>query len=109
MVLKGDEGPKLECDDMFDLKKINTTQQLKTISNQNPDYLAESDISDDDTPKPKTIKYDRFADDRLHSSGTHYIGSASEDEANNTSEDDHTDNEEITEELGNWVAINKYI
>lgn len=105
MVIKGDAGPKLECEDMFDLKKIRTKQDLKIITDQKPEYLAESDVSEDDTPKPKITKYERFGGDQLHSSGTHYIGSDSEDEANDTSEDDNSENEEAMEELGNLVFI----
>ncbi|XP_012251558.2 pre-rRNA 2'-O-ribose RNA methyltransferase FTSJ3 [Athalia rosae] len=80
MVHRGDEGPKLEGDDMFDLKEIKTHQHLNTVVDQNPDIVAESEPeSDDENFLPKKVKYDKDAG-HLDSSGLYYKSEDSEPE-----------------------------
>ncbi|XP_015605121.1 pre-rRNA processing protein FTSJ3 [Cephus cinctus] len=90
MVLKGDEGPRLESDDMFDLKKIETIEHLETVTDQLPDVLAESDVDSDDEPaKPKKVKYHKDSG-HLDSTGLYYKSHDSEAE-NSDSEESDTD------------------
>lgn len=93
MVLKGDDGPKLEGDEMFSLKQITNEKQLEKVTDQSPDILAESDNEDD---KQSKSKYQRYSKDDTHldSSGLFYKDSDSELEME--SEED----EEIGEGLG---------
>lgn len=79
MVHKGDEGPKLEGDDMFKLNQIQTYQQLEQVMDQTPDVVAESEEdSDNEEVKPKTVRYEKDAG-HLDSKGLHYKLESSED------------------------------
>lgn len=90
MIHKGDEGPKLEGDDMFNLNQIQTYQQLEQITDQTPDIVAESEQdSDDEEVKPKTVRFEKDAG-HLDSKGLYYKSEESESDA--TSDDD-TDSE----------------
>lgn len=87
MVHKGDQGPKLEGDDMFSLKEIKTHEILAQVTDQNPDVVAESDVDSDDEMKlPKKIKYEKDQG-HLDSSGRYY-----------KSGDDYSDNSEAEED-----------
>ncbi|KAK0166580.1 hypothetical protein PV327_004073 [Microctonus hyperodae] len=91
MIHKGDEGPKLESDDMFTLKQIKTHEMLSKVTDQEPDYVVESDPESDDEVekveiKPKKIHYETDKG-QLSSSGTHYKDD-SDSESNNSDEDD---------------------
>lgn len=80
MVHKGDEGPKLEGDDMFSLDQIKTHQALETVVDQTPDVAAESDVdSDDEVKLPKKLKYEKDKS-HLDSSGLYYKEENSESE-----------------------------
>lgn len=66
MVLKGDEGPKLEEEGIFTLEQIKTNEDLNAVTDQHPDLLAESDVdSDDELKKPKKMKYDKESSQHL--------------------------------------------
>ncbi|XP_051176826.1 pre-rRNA 2'-O-ribose RNA methyltransferase FTSJ3 [Leptopilina boulardi] len=88
MVLKGDEGPILEGDDMFTLKEIKTIDHLKSVSDQTPDVLAESE-DDDDEPSAmsKKIKYDK-EEGHLDSSGLYYKDESSDPDNSDADESD---------------------
>lgn len=78
MVLKGDDGPKLEGDDLFSLKTIKSKTDISKIVDQAPDTVAESDTdNEDDLPRKK---FERYSTDesRLSSSGAYYKDSDSE-------------------------------
>ncbi|XP_011499411.1 PREDICTED: pre-rRNA processing protein FTSJ3 [Ceratosolen solmsi marchali] len=77
MVIKGDQGPIMECDDMFSLKQIETIDHLKKIENQCPDLLAESDNDSDDVQTPKIVKYEKGTG-HLDSKGLYYKDDESE-------------------------------
>lgn len=77
MVQKGHSGPVIEDEGMFDIKAISNTNSLTNVVEQNPNVVAESDDSDDETPKPKYQKYDKEST-RLDSSGRYYKDSDSE-------------------------------
>lgn len=94
MVLKGDDGPKLEGDEMFSLKQIVSEKELKKVTDQSPDVLAESD-HEDETPKPKYQRYSK-EDTHLDSSGLFYKDSDSELEMESEEDGDN----EIGEGLG---------
>lgn len=81
MVHKGDEGPKLEGDDMFSLTQIKTHEQLATVTDQSPDVVAESDHDSDDESKrkPKKVTYEKDKG-HLDSSGLYYKSDDSESE-----------------------------
>lgn len=70
MVLKGDEGPRLEeGDEMFSLNLIRSGKALKKVSEQLPDAVAESEDEDDELRvKPKKMAFDRDGS-HLDSSG----------------------------------------
>lgn len=60
MIIKNHEAPGLQEEGpMFGLHLIKSKKQLKQVSEQKPEILAESDVeSDEDAlPKPKTLKY----------------------------------------------------
>lgn len=84
MVLKGDEGPVLEGDDMFTLKEIKTLDHLKTVSDQTPDVLAESE-DEEETYLPKKVRYEK-EDSHLDSSGLYYKSDDSEPENSDSDE-----------------------
>lgn len=87
MVHKGDEGPKLEGDDMFKLNQIQTYQQLEQVMDQTPDVVVESEEdSDNEEVKPKTVRYEKDAG-HLDSKDLHYKLESSED-SDVTSDDD---------------------
>ncbi|XP_046740794.1 pre-rRNA 2'-O-ribose RNA methyltransferase FTSJ3 [Diprion similis] len=88
MVHKGDEGPKLEGDDMFDLKEIKTHQQLNTVIDQTPDLVAESEPeSDDENFLPKKLRYEKDTG-HLDSSGKYYKTEDSEPEDTDAEDSD---------------------
>lgn len=87
MVLKGDEGPVLEGDDMFTLKEIKTMDHLKTISDQTPDVVAESDDDEEQAIMPKKMKYDK-EDGHLDSSGLYYKDESSDLDSSEAEESD---------------------
>nr|CAD7431371.1 unnamed protein product [Timema monikensis] len=72
MVLRGDEGPRLEGEDMFALNQVTTIEALNTVIDQVPDTVAESDPDSDDElePKRKMVPFKRDRTDHLDSSGT---------------------------------------
>ncbi|XP_014488850.1 PREDICTED: pre-rRNA processing protein FTSJ3 [Dinoponera quadriceps] len=100
MIHKGDEGPKLEGDDMFNLKQIQTYQQLEQVTDQTPDVVAESEEdSDDEEIKPKTIRYEKDAG-HLDSKGLYYKMEDSEDNDTDATSDDDADSEKSGLGLG---------
>lgn len=95
MILKNDDGPTMEGDDMFSLKQVSNKKKMKKIINQTPDILAESDDELDDRKKaPKYTKYE-IGKGHLDSSGTYYKESESELEM-----ESDEDEESIKEGLG---------
>lgn len=91
MVLKGDEGPVLEGDDMFTLKEIQTLDHLKTVTDQTPDVLAESE-DEEETILPKKVRYEKESG-HLDSSGLYYKS----DESN---PEDSDDDESVSDKSG---------
>lgn len=88
MVHKGDEGPKLEEDDMFSLNRIQTHQQLEQVTNQTPDIVAESEEdSNDEGDKPKTVRYQKDMG-HLDSKGLYYKSEDSDDNDSDVTSDD---------------------
>ncbi|KAI5637967.1 ftsJ-like methyltransferase domain-containing protein [Phthorimaea operculella] len=86
MVLKGDDGPVEEANDMFRLSDIKNAEQLAKIMDQAPDMVAEEEPSDDEFKvKAKYMKYD-VEGSKLDSSGTYYKDSDSELEMESDSE-----------------------
>ncbi|XP_076749770.1 pre-rRNA 2'-O-ribose RNA methyltransferase FTSJ3 isoform X2 [Xylocopa sonorina] len=89
MIHRGNEGPIMESDDMFTLKEIKTHQQLKNITDQNPDVVVESDVdSDTEKNKPKKVTYNKD-EGHLDSSGLYY---KIEDSESENSDDESTSN-----------------
>ncbi|XP_014213992.1 pre-rRNA processing protein FTSJ3 [Copidosoma floridanum] len=95
MVIKGDEGPREEDLDMFSLKQIKSRDQLKKVTDQSPDVLAESD-EEDDVEKPKIVRYEKDVS-HLDSSGLFYKDDESELEF---SEDESDDDKSVKSDLG---------
>lgn len=91
MIHKGDEGPKLEGDDMFSLTQIKTHEALATVTDQSPDVVVESDHDSDEERKgkPKKITYEKDKG-HLDSSGLYY---KSEDSDSEKSDDESTNSE----------------
>lgn len=91
MIHKGDEGPKLEGDDMFSLTQIKTHEALATVTDQSPDVVVESDHDSDEERKgkPKKITYEKDKG-HLDSSGLYY---KSEDSESEKSDDESTNSE----------------
>ncbi|GBP69934.1 pre-rRNA processing protein FTSJ3 [Eumeta japonica] len=89
MVLKGDDGPIMESDDMFKLSDVKNAKELERIVDQQPDTVAdESEGSDDEIKlKPKYVKYD-VDSSQLDSSGAYYKDSESELELESDSDDE---------------------
>lgn len=90
MVLRGDEGPKLERSDMFQLKQIESSKELENVMDSTPDILAESEPeSDDEFPKKqKFVTYEKDGSSHLDSSGKFYkSGDMSDPEEDRDSED----------------------
>nr|CAD7464108.1 unnamed protein product [Timema tahoe] len=90
MVLRGDEGPRLEGDDMFALNQVTTVEALNTVIDQVPDTVAESEPDSDEElePKRKMVAFKRDKTDHLDSSGMFYKSDESEIESDNTEESD---------------------
>ena len=98
MVLKGDDGPTLEGDEIFSLKQVSSEKDMRKITDQTPDVLAESENEDDDeVPKKKYARYSKD-DTHLDKSGLFYNDSDSEIEMES---DDDDAGKEIPEGLGN--------
>lgn len=95
MIHKADEGPKLEETDMFKLSQIQSYEQLKQVTDQMPDILAESDIdSDEEEIKPKMICYEKDTG-HLDSKGLYYKSEDSEENDTDAASDDDTDSEKF--------------
>ncbi|XP_066157277.1 pre-rRNA 2'-O-ribose RNA methyltransferase FTSJ3 [Euwallacea fornicatus] len=88
MILKGDDGPTAEADDMFSLKQVHDMDNMKKVVEQAPDFLVHSD-SEDEKSRSKYLKYDKYSQ-HLDSSGLYYKDSDSELEI----ESDDDDSEE---------------
>lgn len=86
MVLKGDDGPRAEADDMFTLKQVKDSDKMNKIVEQSPDFVADSD-DEDSRPKQKYLKYDK-EQQHLDSSGLYYKDSDSELEMESGSDSD---------------------
>lgn len=100
MILKNDDGPTMEGDDMFSLKQVSDSKKMKKIIDQTPDVLVESDNEGDERKRvPKYTKYEK-GEGHLDSTGTYYKDSDSELEI----ESDNDDEESIKEGLGMfWI------
>lgn len=97
MVLRGDEGPTLERDDMFQLQQIQSSKALENVIDNTPDILAESEPeSGDELPKKrKFVTYEKDGDDRLDISGKFYKpGDMSDPEEDRDSDDSDSIEEE---------------
>ncbi|XP_072381201.1 pre-rRNA 2'-O-ribose RNA methyltransferase FTSJ3 [Diabrotica undecimpunctata] len=93
MILKNDDGPTMEGDDMFALKKV--TSAVNKILDQTPDMVVNSDDEFSEIkPIPKYRKYEK-GEGHLDSTGTYYKDSDSELEMETDNEED-----EIKEGLG---------
>ncbi|KAK9504030.1 hypothetical protein O3M35_010472 [Rhynocoris fuscipes] len=99
MVVKGDDGPIEEdtMEPLFSLDDIKSGKALKTVEEQNPDYLAHSDAESDDDPlsgiyKARYISYDKD-DTALDKSGRFYTSDSS-DEDNDSEVSEETDSED---------------
>ncbi|XP_063620376.1 pre-rRNA 2'-O-ribose RNA methyltransferase FTSJ3 [Cydia splendana] len=79
MVLKGDDGPILESNDMFRLSDIKNADELARTIDQQPDLVADPDSDSDEEfkMKQKYVKYDVEAS-KLDKSGLYYKDSDSE-------------------------------
>lgn len=126
MVLRGDEGPKLESDDMFQLRQIENKKALDKVMDNSPDILAESEPESDEDNlniKKKVVSYEKNGNDHLDSSGLFYkSGELSDleiDEVSDNSEDiakeglgfsdsDATDDEDDSEKKNNQKLKRKY-
>ncbi|RVE42665.1 hypothetical protein evm_012694 [Chilo suppressalis] len=90
MVLKGDGGPIMESNDMFQLSSIKSAQELSRLIDQPPDMVvdASDNESDDELKiKQKYVKYDVEAS-KLDSSGLYYKDSDSDLEMESDSDDE---------------------
>lgn len=88
MVLKGDSGPTLEGEETFSLKRIENERQLRGLSDQAPDLVAEESNSDSEhLPRSKYERYDKETR-HLDSSGTYYKDTDSELEMESDSDDE---------------------
>lgn len=94
MIIKGDDGPTEEADDLFSLKLLKSNKDMSKIMDQDPNRVAESD--DEEEAKLK-VKYEKYEKDESHldSTGLYYKDSDSELEME--SEDEA---EKIKEGLG---------
>lgn len=86
MVLKGDDGPMVEGDDMFSLKKIKDNDKITKLMDQIPDVVASSD-DENDTSKQKYLRYNKD-EQHLDSSGLYYKDSDSEIEMESDDDED---------------------
>lgn len=92
MVLRNDDGPELQTDEMFRLKDVQNATDLNKIVDQMPDLVAESSDDEDGPAKQKFAIYDKENGPRLDSSGKFYKDSDSENDSNSSdSEDDDKD------------------
>ncbi|CAH0406467.1 unnamed protein product [Chilo suppressalis] len=90
MVLKGDGGPIMESNDMFQLSSIKSAQELSRLIDQPPDMVvdASDNESDDELKiKQKYVKYDVEAS-KLDSSCLYYKDSDSDLEMESDSDDE---------------------
>jgi len=96
MVLRGDEGPKLERDDVFRLQQIESSKALENVIDNTPDILAESEPeSDDELPKKrKFVTYEKDGGDLLDISGKFYKPGDMSDPEEDRDSDDSDSNEE---------------
>ncbi|CAG9864258.1 unnamed protein product [Phyllotreta striolata] len=95
MLLKNDDGPVMEGEEMFTIKHITNDKKMSKILDQTPDAVAESDDEYGVTKHaPKYTKYEK-GQGNLDSSATYYKDSDSELEME--SDDDE---EEVKEGLG---------
>lgn len=102
MVLKNDDGPTMQGDEMFSLKQVTSTKQMKKVVDQTPDTVAESDDELDEQKRiSKFMRYEK-GEGHLDSSGTYYKDSESELEM-----ESDEDEEEIKEGLGSCSNINE--
>ncbi|XP_056637203.1 pre-rRNA 2'-O-ribose RNA methyltransferase FTSJ3 [Diorhabda sublineata] len=93
MILKNDDGPTMEGDDLFSLKQVQSESKMKKIIDQTPDTVVNSDDEfGEKQPAPKYTKYEK-GQGHLDSSGTYYKDSDSELEM-------ESEEEEIKEGLG---------
>lgn len=95
MVLKGDDGPTMEGDELFSIKMIKDKTDMVKLIDQAPDVVAESEDENECEIKRKYIRYDKDQSS-LDSSGLYYKDSESELEI----ESDDEDGEKIEEGLG---------
>lgn len=104
MVLKNDDGPTMEGDEMFSLKQVRSSKQMKKVMDQTPDTVAESDDESDGLKRvPKFMRYEK-GEGHLDSSGTYYKDSDSELEM-----ETDNDEEEIKEGLGMYINIRRIV
>lgn len=96
MILKNDDGPTMEGDDMFSLKQVGDNNKMKKIIDQTPDVLVESDEEFSLKHVPKFTQYEKGTG-HLDSSGTYYKDSESELEMES---DDEGDEDTLKEGLG---------
>lgn len=94
MVLKGDEGPTMEGDEMFNLKMVKSSKDMEKLLDQDPNIVAKEEID-----YVAQAKYERYqkGESHLDSSGLYYKDSDSELEMESGNEDD---DEVIKEGLG---------
>lgn len=97
MILKNDDGPTMEGDDMFSLKQIPDKNKLKKIIDQVPDVVVQSDEEDGIKHTSKYTRYEK-GQGHLDSSGTYYKDSDSELEMESDEDNDDT----IKEGLGDF-------
>lgn len=100
MVLKNDDGPTMEGDDMFSLKQVKDNKKMNKIIDQTPDVVAESDEDEGLKHVPKYTRYEKGTG-RLDSSGTYYKDSDSELEM----ESDGENEDNIEPGLGKSVDV----
>lgn len=93
MVLKGDEGPTLQGEDMFSLKLIKDKTDLNLVIDADPNIAPD----EEEKPDKAAIKFEKYAKDQGHldSSGLYYKDSDSELEMESDEEE-----EAVTEGLG---------
>lgn len=99
MILKNDDGPTMEGDDMFSLKQVSDGKKMKKIVDQTPDVLVDSDDDEGLKHVPKYTKYEKGSG-HLDSTGTYYKDSDSELEMETDEEDD---DDSLKEGLGTYV------
>ncbi|XP_037906640.1 pre-rRNA 2'-O-ribose RNA methyltransferase FTSJ3 [Hermetia illucens] len=85
MVIKGDEGPREEIDEIFELKNIRTEKELDDIQDVSPDFVVE-ESKDGLGPLQKYKKYDKDDKSHLDDDGKY-------DDPNASSSDDDSDSD----------------